>query len=205
MPVAESLVNSMSYSKYREMVSTLIDERKSTGDNQSEDILHYSKLNEARMNRLDKKTVISSEVLQKMMGLNKNYIWLLITEGWCGDAAHIVPVINKLASISKSVDLKIVLRDENDNLMKMFLTNGSKSIPILVVLDESNLKVLGNWGPRPEGASNLIASYKGQYGKIDDTAKTEVQLWYNNDKGESIQNEIADFMIQLDQMIPQNH
>ncbi len=205
MPVAESLVNSMSYTKYRGMISSLLEQGKSTGHTQSDDLLNYSKLNEVRMNRYDKKMVVLEEVINKLMGLKKKYVWLLITEGWCGDAAHIVPVINKLAAITTAVDLKIVLRDENEGLMNMFLTNGNKAVPILVVLDETNLEVLGNWGPRPEGASNLITSYKRQYGKIDDTAKTELQLWYNHDKGQSVQQEIADLMVLLDQMTPQKH
>jgi len=198
--VAESLLKSHSYVKYRTVVSNLLKEGKSSGNQQSEALTHYSELNEARMNRLDKKTVISEENIQKLMTLKNKYTWLVLSEGWCGDAAQILPILNKLAVITPNIDLKIVFRDENEALMSMFLTNGGKSIPKLIVLDEVSKNTLGNWGPRPKGASDLIQSYKRQYGVIDETAKTELQLWYLHDKGLSIQNELVTMMLNLDQM-----
>lgn len=198
--VAESLLKSHSYVKYRTVVSNLLKEGKSSGNQQSEALTHYSELNEARMNRLDKKTVISEENIQKLMTLKNKYTWLVLSEGWCGDAAQILPILNKLAVITPNIDLKIVFRDENVSLMNMFLTNGGKSIPKLIVLDEVSKNTLGNWGPRPKGASDLIKSYKRQYGVIDETAKTELQLWYLHDKGLSTQNELVTMMLNLDQM-----
>jgi len=198
--VAESLLKSHSYVKYRTVVSNLLKEGKSSGNQQSEALTHYSELNEARMNRLDKKTVISEENIQKLLTLKSKYTWLVLSEGWCGDAAQILPVLNKLAVITPNIDLKIVFRDENEALMNMFLTNGGKSIPKLIVLDETSKNALGNWGPRPKGASDLIQSYKRQYGAIDETAKTELQLWYLHDKGLSTQNELVTMMLNLDQM-----
>lgn len=201
--VAESIVKGLSYLKYRMMVSKLLKEGKSTGVEQSEFLLHYSELNEARMNRLDKKMVITEEIIQKLFSLKRNYIWLLITEGWCGDAAQILPIVNKMASIAPNVELKIVLRDENEALMNQFLTNGAKSIPKLVIIESESNTIVGNWGPRPKGASDLISSYKRQYGTLDDTAKTELQMWYNKDKGISTQKEIADLMTDLETLLHQ--
>ena len=198
--VAESLLKSHSYVKYRTIVSNLLKEGKSSGNQQSEALTHYSELNEARMNRLDKKTVISEDNIQKLLTLMNKYTWLVLSEGWCGDAAQILPILNKLAVITPNIDLKIVFRDENEALMNMFLTNGGKAIPKLIVLDEESKNALGNWGPRPKGASDLIQSYKRQYGVIDETAKTELQLWYLHDKGISTQNELVTMMLNLDQM-----
>jgi len=198
--VAESLIKSHSYVKYRAFVTKLLKEGKSSGNQQSEELTHYSELNEARMNRLDKKIVIAEENIQKLLTLKKKYTWLVLSEGWCGDAAQILPVLNKMAVITPNIDLKIVFRDENEALMNMFLTNGGKSIPKLIVLDAESKNVLGNWGPRPKGASDLIKSYKQQYGVIDETAKTELQLWYLHDKGISTQNELVMLMLHLDQM-----
>lgn len=198
--IAESLLKSHSYLKYRGMVTDLLQQGKSTGSQQSESLLHYSELNEARMNRLDKKMVISEDNLKKLLVLKKKYTWLVISEGWCGDAAQILPILNKMASLTKQIDFKIVFRDENDGLMDAFLTNGARSIPKLVMLDEE-FNVLGHWGPRPKGASDLITSYKRQYGAIDETAKTELQLWYLHDKGLTTQTEIVDMMIELERLL----
>ena len=116
-----------------------------------------------------------------------------------GDVAQLLPVFNKLALISPHIELKIVFRDENAPLMNLFLTNGSKSIPKLIVLDQKTKDVLGHWGPRPKPATDLVKSYREQYGKIDDTIKTELQLWYLHDKGLTTQDELVTLMRDLDQ------
>ncbi|HMI07663.1 MAG TPA: thioredoxin family protein [Flavobacterium sp.] len=201
LAVAESMQKSHSYVKYRAIVTNLLKDGKSSGKEQSETLTHYSELNEARMNRLDKKMVILEENIQKLLALKKNYIWLVLSEGWCGDAAQILPVMNKMASIAPNIDLKIVFRDENESLMHAFLTNGAKSIPKLIVLDAETLNVHGSWGPRPKGATDLFISYRRQYGKIDETAKTELQLWYLHDKGVGTQTEISDLMVDLDNLM----
>ncbi|RZJ68637.1 MAG: thioredoxin family protein [Flavobacterium sp.] len=198
MAVAESLSKSHSYTKYRSIVTKLLLEGKSTGNTQSESLLHYTKLNESRMNRLDKKLVVPEEIITRLLAIKSKYTWLVISEGWCGDAAQLTPVFNKLAMLSPNIELKIVLRDENDALMNSFLTNGARSIPKLIVLDQETNEVRASWGPRPKGASDFITSYKSQYGIIDETAKTELHLWYTHDKGLSTQNELLAIMEDLE-------
>lgn len=199
IPVAKALFNSHSYSEYRKLVSDLLLEGKSTGNEQSDDLKHYSELNETRMNRLDKTMKITDENILKLKNLKSEYIWLVISEGWCGDAAQLLPIINKMAIDSGKIELRIVLRDENDELMKLFLTNKKKSIPVVIVVDKATGSVLGKWGPRPKGATDLIADYKKEFGVIDETAKTNLQLWYLHDKGISTQNELVNLMLDLEQ------
>lgn len=188
--IKNSLAKSVTYLDYRKQVTDLLKEGKSTGNEQSEDLTKYSELNEVRMNRLEKTIQITNEVKIGLSNLQANYLWIVISEGWCGDAAQLLPIINKMAELSENIDLRIVLRDENDALMNKFLTNGGKAIPKLLILDAETLTVLSDWGPRPEGARNLILDYKAQYGVVDETAKTELQKWYLHDKGVSTQNEI---------------
>lgn len=190
--IQNSLANSHTYSEYRTLVSALLKEEKSTGNEQSEDLTHYSQLNETRMNRLDKTIKVTEENNQKLQNLDKEYLWLVISEGWCGDAAQIVPVIHKMAEVTDKVALKIALRDDNDALMQHFLTNGGKAIPKLILLDAETLEVVADWGPRPHGAKQLILAYKAAHGIVDETAKIELQKWYLHDKGISIQNEIVE-------------
>lgn len=192
--IKNALENSFSYIGYRAYVSKLIQEGKSTGHTQSEDLLHYSELNESRLKRLDKTIQVVPEVKSQLNELSKNYIWLVLVEGWCGDAAQILPIINKMAEVSKNIDLHIVLRDDNDDLMSNFLTNGGKSIPKLIIVDPKTNEVIADWGPRPEGAKNLIIDYKAANGVVDETAKIELQKWYLQDKGISTQTEIMALM-----------
>jgi hypothetical protein len=103
-----------------------------------------------------------------------------------------------MAELTEKIKLKIVFRDENEALMNLFLTNGTKSIPKLIILDKNTLEVLADFGPRPKGATQLIADYKSVHGIVDENAKTQLQLWYLHDKGISIQNEILDLLVTLE-------
>lgn len=189
--IENSVLNSFTYAEYRNHVSQLLLEKLSTGDTQSEDLFNYSTLNEVRMNRLDKTIKIPQEIKDKLANLKKEHLLLVISEGWCGDAAQIVPVMNKIAEESSKLELKIVLRDENVTLMDEFLTNGARSIPKLILVEKDTHIVRGSWGPRPHGALKLILDYKEKFGVIDQEAKTELQKWYLQDKGISTMEEIV--------------
>ena len=82
------------------------------------------------------------------------------------------------------------MRDDHDALMQHFLTNGGKAIPKLIVLDAETHEVLGDWGPRPEEAKQLILDYKASHGVVDEPAKIALQKWYVQNKGVAIQNEV---------------
>lgn len=194
--LAKALFNSHPYPEYRKLVSDLLLEGKATGNEQSVDLTHYSSLNETRMNRLDKTMRVTEENILKLKALKKEYIWLVLAEGWCGDAAQLLPVFNKMANESDKIELKIALRDENEAAMNLFLTNGAKAIPILIIIDKTTSEVLNQWGPRPKGAFDLIKDYKQKFGLIDETAKADLQLWYLHDKGISTQNEIMELMVE---------
>ena len=189
--IDKSLLTAYSYTEYKSLVSELILQGKSTGHIQTENLLHYSQLNETRIKRLDKTIVITDEIKNILEFLDKKLIWLVLSEGWCGDAAQLLPIMNKMAEVSKNIDLKIVLRDDNEALMNLFLTNGSKAIPKLIIIDEATKEVIGDWGPRPEPAHKLIADYKEANGVVDETVKIELQKWYLNDKGLTTQDELA--------------
>ncbi len=192
--INKSIENSLSYQEYRNLVTALVKEGIVTGENQTQDLVHYTELNEARMHRLDKTITIVDEVKFFLQDIFKEYTWLVISEGWCGDAAQILPVINKMAEVSDKIDLRIVLRDENEELMNLFLTNGTKSIPKLIIIDKESNEVIADFGPRPVGAKQLILDYKAEHGVVDETAKIELQKWYLQDKGISTQKEIVELM-----------
>ena len=185
-----ALQNSLSYYEYRTQVSKLISKGKSTGYEQSADLLHYSELNVVRMKRLEKTLKLDAEVEKTLQNLKSKQTWLIISEGWCGDAAQILPIIKLMSEASENIALKLVFRDENEELMNLFLTNGAKSIPKLLILDE-NLNLINHWGPRPEAAKNLILDYKAKNGIVDETAKIALQKWYLDDKGISTMKEIV--------------
>ena len=184
--INKSLENTYTYQEYKDLVKELLAEGMSTGPNQSEDLTNYSLLNDRRMKRLDKTIKISDATNDEIQKLNEPQTWLVITEGWCGDAAQNIPVIDKMAALNKNINLKLVLRDENLELMDLFLTNGGRSIPKLIALDKNN-NVIDSWGPRPTVATKMVADYKAEHGGLDSQFKQDLQVWYNKDKGISTQ------------------
>lgn len=181
--------NAMSYSSYRKLVSRLIIEGKSTGNTQNPDMLNYSKLSERRMKRWDKTFKMSENDKTFFENWSKPMIFLVITEGWCGDAAHALPILNKISETAPKIDFQVVLRDDNDILIQKFLTNGAKSIPKLIALDK-NMEVLFTWGARPTEATQMVKAYKAKHGQLTVGFKEDLQKWYNKDKGQSIVKDI---------------
>jgi len=193
----KSLKTAHSYIEYKEMVLALLKEGKSTGIVQNDNLFHFTKLNNQRMKRLDKQTKLNVETLNKTQKINKDFTWLVLTESWCGDAAQTLPVINKFAEANEKIDLKVVLRDENEELMNQFLTNGSQSIPKLIVVDNNSKEVIGSWGPRSAKATKMVMDYKEKHGVVDAQLKTDLQNWYNEDKGFQIEMEMVELIDEM--------
>lgn len=187
--IENSLKKGISYEVYRSLVSDLLTSGKSTGIEQSEALLDYSMLNDRRMKRLDKTIQLSEETITTAKSVQEPVTWLVLSEGWCGDAAQTLPIINKIANQSDQIDLKIVLRDENEELMNQFLTNGGKSIPKLIALNKHN-EVINSWGPRPSLATKMVQDYKEEHGQLDADFKQDLQVWYNKNKGADTQKDM---------------
>ncbi|CAM3384276.1 thioredoxin family protein [Zobellia roscoffensis] len=188
--IEKALSQAVSYEDYRAMVNQLALEGKATGPVQTEALANYTMLNDRRMKRFDKTVKVSAEDAEAIAKLDKKVQLIVLTESWCGDAAPALPVINKVAQLNDNIDFKVVLRDENVDLMNQFLTNGGMSIPKLIVWDEENQEVLADWGPRPELAAKLVADHKEKYGELLSEIKEEIQQWYNKDKGQSTLKEV---------------
>ena len=192
--ISKSLENSMTYSAYRTLVNELTANNSTTGHEKTEDLANYTLLNDRRMNRWDKTIKVTDASKIKLENFNKKVTWLVITESWCGDAAHIMPVINKVAELHNTIDYRVVLRDENDALMNQFLTNGGKSIPKLIMIDNETNEVINTFGPRPATATKLVNDYKAEYGKITPELKEDLQRWYNKDKGQSTIEDLLELL-----------
>ncbi|TXK76641.1 thioredoxin family protein [Mesonia sp. K4-1] len=183
--IEEALDNAMSYTEYKTLMNDLLAENKSTAAIQEESLVEYSKLNQRRMKRWEKTLKITDEAEAFFKNYDQKMVWLVVSEGWCGDAAHGLPVLNALVELNPHIELKIVLRDSEDDLINQFLTNGAKSIPKLIMLKEENLEVIETWGPRPSTAAKLTADYKQEFGQLDASFKEDLQRWYNQDKGQT--------------------
>ena len=189
--VAESLKSAIPYSEYRLLVNEHAQSFTSTGHTQTEALSRYTRLNDRRMRRWDKTLKLDGIDLASIKKINHTINWIVLTESWCGDAAHTIPVMNKLAELNPHINLQIVLRDDHPHLMDAFLTNGNMSIPKLIVQDTSTGEILNSWGPRPDSAAEMVVEAKNTHGTLPPSFKEELQIWYNNDKGKSTARELA--------------
>lgn len=186
---------SMPYAEYIKLIDDLLLEGKTTGTNQSAAMFNYGKLNRQRMKRLGVTTKLNKSLVKKVNDVERKMIWLIITEGWCGDAAQNIPIIEKIAHENSNIETRYILRDENLDLMDKYLTNNARSIPKLIALDAETLEVLGTWGPRPQIAMDYFYEMR-ETGMEKPEMMENMQRWYIKDKEQSIQNEFEQLLDQ---------
>ena len=187
----DHLAAGQSYQEYQQMIAALLADGKTTGDNHSEAMLHYTELNQQRMQRLDKTAQLTDALREKLASVAIRWTWLVLTEAWCGDAAQSIPLMVKMAEESPQITLKLLLRDKHPEVMDAYLTNGSRSIPKLICLTEG-LQEVGTWGPRPAEAQQLMSDFKQRHPDEDYQALAkEMQLWYARDRTQAIQKEFV--------------
>lgn len=189
--INDGLSKSYSYEVYRNIVHELALDGKTTGETQSKALIEYTQLNDRRMNRWDKTLKIPAAIQEKIAKVSKKLVFLVLTESWCGDASPSLPVMNSIAALNPNIEFRIVLRDENLELMNQFLTTNAMSIPKLIIIDNENEEVLADWGPRPSIATKMVQEYKAEHGTLTPEFKQELQVWYNKDKGQNILNDIV--------------
>jgi hypothetical protein len=184
---------SFTYQEYRNHIDNLFEQGKTTGENQSESMLHYTKMNIQRMKRWEKKFEIGEELKAKLESLETPQTWVVYTEAWCGDAAQNIPLLHLAAQGSDKINFMVLLRDENTETMNDYLTNGGMSIPKLVIFEGE--KELGTWGPRPAPLQQMVMDNKHSETPLPyDEFSVIVQKWYNSDKGATFQEEIMQML-----------
>lgn len=150
--------------------------------------LDYTKLNWSRMNRWLKKGELLATLVETVKKISTPQQWIVITEPWCGDAAHSVPFIQLVAELNPQISIEYELRDSEPFRINDYLTDGSKSIPKLIIRDSQGLD-LATWGPRPLECQRLFDRLKTENADFEQQ-KIATQQWYNADKGQSVQAEL---------------
>ena len=185
--------NGLKYQTYMEIAGRKLNE--TNPDSLTEEEKHlfeYTKLNMKRSERIEKTYSVSDELKEKLSGIDSKQTWMVITEAWCGDSAQNLPFIAKMASVNPLVDLKIILRDDNLDIMDEYLTNGTRSIPVMIAFDEEGNELF-KWGPRPAEAAALVKKAKDE-GKSKDQFIEELHLWYGRNRGKAIESEFLSLL-----------
>ena len=184
----------INYSDYSELMESLVKNNDTTGELKTEGRINFTKLNQRRMKRWDKTVKVSDEIKEEVLRSNKKVSWLVISESWCGDAAHVLPIINKIAELNNTIDLKIIFRDEHPEVMDEFLTNGARAIPKLISFNHEEEQVEATYGPRPSELTELVRDFKEEHGMLTEEFKEDIQRWYNKDKGKEIVSDLLELM-----------
>lgn len=190
----EIIDNAYSYGEYKKFVSKLISENKTSGKNQSENNIYFTKLNAERVKRIEKTIKLTDELREQLDKISNPLILLVIAEAWCGDVAQNLPPLKLISDYNPNIEIKIILRDENPEVMDQFLTNGTRSIPVFILIKKDTYDVIGKWGPRPEPAQKIMTDSKSKDGYSHDEASKKIQLWYAKDRSVTFQKELADFL-----------
>ncbi len=186
---------SMDYAEYIALIDELLAKGKTTGENQSVAMFNYGKLNRQRMKRLGNTIKLNESLAENVRQIERKMIWLILTEGWCGDAAQNIPIIEKIAHENSNIETRYLLRDENLDLIDAYLTNKARSIPKLIALDAETFEELGTWGPRPQAAMDYFLEMRS--GGMEKPLMMEnLQRWYLQDKEQSVQ---AEFEVLLEE------
>lgn len=189
----EYIEKAFEYAEYIKLIDDLLAEGKTTGEKQSEAMFNYGKINRQRMKRLGVTVELNESLKEKARNIEQKWIWLIITEGWCGDAAQNIPIIEKIAHENSNIETRYVLRDENLELMDKYLTNNARSIPKLICLDAETLEEIGTWGPRPQEAMDYFLEMR-ETGMEKTQMMENLQRWYIKDKEQSIQKEFEELL-----------
>jgi len=182
------LEKSLTFVEYEQIIDKAVAEQKTTGRNQTPELAEYTELNQYRMKRLAKTVKLNSSLVEITRNLKIKWIWLILTEAWCGDAAQNIPPIELIAAENDCIETRYLLRDENLDLMDKYLTNGARAIPKLICLNAETLEEIGTWGSRPAAADRLFKELKAKGLEKSEIIK-QIIRWYNDDHTASLQAE----------------
>ena len=187
--------------KYQDYLNNLIEDiiktNPDTLDEKARNNFETKRLNLQRSARIMKTYKVSGNLKEEIKKINEPLTWMVITENWCGDSAQNLPYLALMAEENSNIDFKILLRDSNPDIMDQFLTNGTRSIPLLVSFD-INGNELFRWGARPKVVQDLFYQWKAD-GIVKPELYKKLHLWYAKDKGQALESEFLEILKTVEQ------
>lgn len=182
----------MDFTAYQQLFFDILNTPNPPTPYDNPDYLNYTKLNWSRQQRWLKVGVLNPDLTNAIEKISKPQLWTVITEAWCGDASHTIPFLHRLSELNPLIKVDYQLRDSPPFLIESYLTNGTRSIPKIIIADERN-QDLATWGPRPAECQRLYLQMVKDHIEMGEK-KIALQKWYNEDKGESFQLEFLDII-----------
>ena len=148
-----------------------------------------TRLNQRRSTRIVRTYKISEETAHIIKSIESPQTWLIITEDWCGDSAQNLPFIYRLSELNPNIELKIIYRDANLDIIDRYLTNGGRAIPKVIGFDSCGNELF-QWGPRPKIAQQFVKEWK-ESGLTPPEYNEKLHLWYGRDRGKTFEKEFV--------------
>ena len=188
MDIKQYWDNAVSYTEYLRDAAERLGNPK---DTQEADYAEYYRLGIQRMNRMWEKYLPNSEQVETLAKKKFNGKILIISEAWCGDASQVIPVVVKFF---EQFEVKISYRDQEPSLIDSYLTNGGKSIPIVIFLDE-DFNEIAHWGPRPKHGMELLRKFKENPEAYPrEEFYNDLQVYYAKNRGKDAVQEILELI-----------
>lgn len=187
------LAGALTYAQYMAVSQVRFAQHLTTSDDphyNTDQILGFTKLNFSRINRLERTTILTADVLEALTQIREPWVWLILVESWCGDVAQILPVLKHMADQSGQIEIRLLLRDQNLPVMDAYRTNGGRAIPKLICLRQRDLIELGTWGPRPAALQTEMNAWKLEDISFDMVIE-RAHSWYAKDHTQHTQAELA--------------
>jgi len=189
MITAAKLQESLTYLEYIELTKSIINNVSPSAPYDNEKMLKYTEANLERMQRVSNNISIDQKLYNLLTSVTDRWIWVIITEPWCGDAAQIVPALCAFADVNSNIETKLILRDTNLDLMDAYLTEGGRSIPKLICLHQDTMEEIGTWGPRPQQIQVMVDKFKSYTTTSFGQKVRQIHQWYDDNKSAVLQEE----------------
>lgn len=185
------LTTALSFEEYLQLAKDIVEERiPRSGLYQADNTFRYTRSNLERMNKVVQNIVLSQKLYNALSELKEEWVWVVISEPWCGDASWGTPALAVIASATDKIEFKILLRDTNPEIMKAYQTAGSDSIPKLIGIRKRDWAELGTWGPRPQVLHRQVLALKDSPGFDYKESVRAIHAWYEQDMTKTIQEEL---------------
>ena len=190
--ITQPLIDSaLTFQQYLDLTKSIVESATPEGPYANPTTHRYTKSNLQRMQRVLDNTVISQRLYNQLSELSDDWIWLVISEPWCGDASWGVPALYLMANCSDRIDFKIILRDQHPDIMRNYQTAGSDSVPKLICLRKGDLTEIGTWGPRPAVLHEMVLKWKNEPGADYRESVRQLHAWFEADMSRSIDSELS--------------
>jgi hypothetical protein len=187
------LAETISFEEYLQLTKDILEEKlPRAGVYLADNTFRYTRSNYERMKKVLDNIVLNQKLYNLLSDLEEKWIWLVISEPWCGDASWGTPALCMIASATENIDFRILLRDTHPEIMKAYQTEGTDSIPKLICLRKKDLKELGTWGPRPKELHEMVLKFKDAPEFDYRESVRKLHAWFEADMTKSTQEEIID-------------